>query len=90
MTLAVRALTTCKSCHAEMVWCVSTNGHRMPVDPEPVPDGNLIVVGTGRAPNGDVLDRVLVLGKGDVPLGDPPRFQSHFVTCPDARGWRRS
>lgn len=93
MSLAVRVSDHCKSCHAEIVWCATTKGHRMPVDPDPVPDGNMIVDGTGVVAVGhsmQTLDRVIVIGKNDVPLGDPPRYVSHFQTCPDAVGWRRA
>ena len=93
MSLAVNVTDRCRSCNATIVWCATTKGHRMPVDPVPVPDGNLIVDGTGVVSVGhgmQTLDRVLVVSKTDVPLGDPPRYVSHFVTCPDARGWRKS
>lgn len=83
------AAGACASCGASIMWCVSSKGTRMPVDPTPVADGNVILDGEGRAPNGELLPRAIVLGKMDAPLGDPERYVSHFVSCPDARGWRR-
>lgn len=89
MSFAVRCEGQCASCGAPIVWCATTRGNRMPVDPEPVADGNLLVDGTLDV-YGRTHDRVLVLTSHDVPLGDPPRYVSHFQSCPDAVGWRRA
>jgi hypothetical protein len=45
----------------------------MPVDPEPVAEGNVVLV--------DGL--AVVGGEGE------PRYTSHFATCPDAKRWRK-
>jgi hypothetical protein len=34
----------CRSCEAPIVWAKTANNRRMPLDPEPVPDGNVWVV----------------------------------------------
>lgn len=71
----------CNSCHADIAWVQTTNGKRMPIDPEPVVGGNLVV-----------RERI-----GQVPLAfytkpDPqtPRYVSHFVTCPQRNKWRKT
>jgi hypothetical protein len=35
-------MNSCKSCGAELEWAVTTDGHRIPLDRVPVPDGNII------------------------------------------------
>lgn len=80
----------CWSCKRTIEWAVSTKGKRMPLDVDPAEDGNVILDGEGIANNGERLPLAIVLGKGDVPLGDPVRRVSHFVTCPDADQHRRS
>ena len=69
-------MTTCKSCHAPIIWGYTINGRRMPLDPEPVSGGNL------------VLDGQKVRG---ATAEDAPglRRSSHFSTCPEAGSHRR-
>ncbi len=78
----------CRSCRSQVFWAVTSKGASMPVDVSPVADGDMIIDGEARASSGVMRPRVLVLSGGDVPLDDPPRFVSHFVTCPHATGWR--
>ena len=47
-------VSTCRSCGAAIVWAKTTTGKSMPLDAEPVPDGNIVlhegvayVTGTG-------------------------------------------
>jgi hypothetical protein len=72
-------MATCNSCHREIRWAKSaTTGKSMPLDPEPTPDGNLVVErGVFRAATAEDkrLHRDL--------------FVSHFSTCPQAEKWRR-
>jgi hypothetical protein len=35
-------MNVCKSCGAELEWAITTEGHRIPLDRVPVPDGNII------------------------------------------------
>lgn len=61
----------CRSCGQIIDWAITENGRRMPLDPDPVDTGNLVVVdGVAHPPR----------------LGDEelPRRVSHFATCPDA------
>jgi len=75
-------VTNCRSCDDPIVWVVTENGKRMPVDAEPV-----------RVRAGFTLDEPI----GDAPpLARWKRsddraeqlYVSHFSTCPQAREWR--
>lgn len=59
---------------------------KLPVDPDPVPDGNLAYVsGESRRPVLRTLDEVERLQRSD-----EPRYQAHFRSCPAAESFRRS
>ena len=78
-------MTTCKSCGAEIRYLKTAAGNTMPVDVEPVEDGNIIVHGE----NCTIITKAEVASR--VELGDAtPRFKSHFATCPQATHWRKS
>lgn len=78
--------TDCRSCHAPILWAVTGKGSSMPVDPDPVPDGNLELLDTrpGMQP------RVVVVDPQQPTLDERPRYVSHFVTCPNADQHRRT
>lgn len=78
-------MNTCRSCDASIVWADTSSGSRMPVDAEPVPDGNLVLTypSPGRA-------LALVVDPAQLLLDDPPRYRSHFATCPNADQHRRN
>lgn len=65
--------TTCRSCKQPIRFGLTEKGRRMPIDPQPVPDGNVVFIDE---------QNVRVLSAGEVV--DGPRFQSHFVSCPSA------
>lgn len=69
----------CRSCQAPIRWKLTEAGKRMPIDRDPVPDGNVVLLDG---------DRVHVLHADEV-ADDVPRYVSHFATCPNARGHRR-
>ena len=70
-------MSKCRSCGAAIIWCKTANGKAMPVDAEPVKDGNLCVTnGVAHAPT-----------EAD---GFGPRFKSHFGECPHAAKHRRA
>lgn len=77
-------MSSCRSCRAPIVWASTVNGRSMPVDRDPVPDGNLIL--TYPSP-GSAL--ALVVDPDQTMLDDPPRYVSHFVTCPNADQHRK-
>lgn len=75
--------TPCKSCGAKVIWCVTVNGKKMPVDTEPVHNGNILLRRRGDK------TMALYLSKEAQPRGDEHRYVSHFATCPHAKSHRR-
>jgi hypothetical protein len=71
----------CRSCGSKIIWAVTAAGKRMPLDPEPVHAGNIILRERARG-----LEPEAVYVKPDP---DESRYISHFVTCPQARKWRK-
>lgn len=74
---------TCRSCKAAIVWAETVNGKSMPVNAEPVDNGNLVLT-----PAMDPRDppQVRTLGRDEhAPM---PRYTSHFATCPQAIAFR--
>ena len=68
----------CSSCGAPIWWAQTDAGRRMPVDPDPVEDGNLRLTWQSALPCVTVD-----------PTFDGPRYRSHFVRCPAADRHRR-
>lgn len=96
----------CRSCNANVIWVIGEKADRktgqftrMPLDAEPVPNGNVVVVsgpdpilgeGFPEIPIARYLNRVeqaqlRPIGASEV----GPRFVSHFGTCPQAKNWRK-
>jgi hypothetical protein len=73
-------VSTCRSCQARITWLETVGGAKIPVDEDPTPDGNIIVVGT----------IAHVLGKLELAklAEGTPRYTSHCATCPQAGEWR--
>jgi hypothetical protein len=61
----------------------------MPVDPDPVPDGNLVLTPGGAAISSHDVPLAAVVDPAQPTLDDPPRYRSHFATCPNADQHRR-
>lgn len=61
-----------------MVVVGAESRRQMPIDAQPVPNGNIEPI-PGRT------DEVRVVK----PEPEVERFVSHFATCPDAKGWKR-
>jgi hypothetical protein len=72
----------CRSCGAKVFWVITQKNKRMPVDPEPVENGNLEIHDQGqyRPP---LAIYVSVKPPGVL------RHISHFVTCPNAKAHRK-
>jgi hypothetical protein len=68
---------TCKSCGADIIYATTMTGKTMPIDVEPSPKGNLVVI--------DGFCRVA----NDADQGRP-LYLSHFATCPDAPLFRHA
>lgn len=87
-------MTACRSCGAEIFWGTTKNGKREPIDFEPVAHGNIEIVASGETEDGvtAVLVRHLLKGEAESAtlFEPPPRYVSHFVTCPDAAKHRRA
>lgn len=68
-------MPTCSSCGAEILFCTTKNGKQMPVDPTPVPNGNLELDG----------ENVRVVK----PDPNVMRHVSHYATCIHAKQHRK-
>lgn len=92
---------TCWTCKAPIYWAVSdSTGTPIPVDAEPVPDGNVLLsLVTGREKRLKVKDGKVVrcaagvliahiVRKGEEVPADRNRYVSHFVTCGQSKEWR--
>jgi hypothetical protein len=74
----------CDSCQAAIIWCITVNAKAMPVDYEPAGGGNIALSWRG----GKILAEVLSVTRQATRVRGTLRT-SHFVTCPDARTFRR-
>lgn len=80
-------MSVCASCHLPIRWGVSeATGHRMPVNPEPHPMGNLRLTETGGDPQVSVFNTDIARA---VRQGGEPLYLSHHATCPFAATYRR-
>lgn len=78
-------MTLCTKCKKPVRWVYTESGRRMPLDPIPTADGNIVYWGEG-------TDRVRVLKKADEDdlfLSGLQRYKSHFATCPAADKLRK-
>jgi hypothetical protein len=71
-------ISECRTCKAEIIWTVTTNGKKMPVDAEPDAAGTFVLT---EGMNG-------VFAKVDNAYSGP-KHQSHFATCAHAAEHRR-
>jgi hypothetical protein len=75
-------MTECQSCHAPIRWVRTEKGKRMPLDADPCPDGNIVLVdGVAHVMKQEEL--------GDMFFRPGQRFKSHFATCAHAASHRR-
>lgn len=73
----------CRSCGAPVTWTLTVKGKRIPLNPEPVPDGNIVPV---------IIDgerRARVVTEANPAPDGVQRFKSHYATCPQADEWRK-
>lgn len=75
------ATTICRGCGAPIIWAVTPNGKRIPINPEPHPTGNIELDTTHRP------TRATVHSQG--PLGVDTLYLAHFATCPNADRFRK-
>ena len=69
----------CKSCKALIRFVTGPNGRSVPIDLEPVADGEYYLSGT---PIDSFLVRVADVAENEGNAGQP-RYTSHFKTCDD-------
>lgn len=74
----------CRSCGGAVWWVLTTAEKEMPLDVDPVADGNIEMTRIGRHWRAEVLPQAESLF--DV---GRPRWRTHFVSCPQAAQWRR-
>lgn len=79
-------MARCRSCEARIVWAVTPAGRRIPLDPDPVEGGNVLLAPAIASPSGAVA-RVLTNDERAAHVG--PLHVSHFATCPKAKAHRR-
>jgi hypothetical protein len=88
-------LARCRSCDSPIVWAITANDKRMPVDVDPVevrngfqlvdPDGAIVEFdGLEEVADDEDLRAVYVKAAPGQRL-----YTSHFATCPKAAQWRR-
>ncbi len=90
-------LSRCRSCEAAIIWTITTNGKRMPVDADPVASvrgfriDETLLDEAQMGFNDDDLKPgkdVLAIYVMDAAPGER-LYLSHFATCPDADQHRR-
>lgn len=85
----------CRSCGAPILWVVTENGKRMPLDAEPTEAGKVIIRMGGRGLPADAeLAHVETKEETEARLKarEPAArtaFMPHHATCPQGREWRR-
>ena len=70
-------MSTCRSCCKDIIWSETASGKKIPIDPEPVPSGNIMLECHG------------ALATVVAPRPDVKRHVSHFATCPNASSHRK-
>lgn len=76
-------VSKCQSCGAEIIWAMTQTNKRTLVDAKPVPNGNIYLV--HRGPDQPPL---AVHAKFSRPVGEVPKYRSHFASCRDRHKWR--
>lgn len=69
----------CRSCGAPIIWARTGDKRRMPVDADPVPDGNVQL-----DYRGGPVPYAIVWGPTHAWPAGTPRYRPHFASCPDA------
>jgi hypothetical protein len=63
----------CRGCGADIIWTVTENGHRMPIDPKR--EKRLILMGRQRSQEPIAMER--------------DTYIPHFATCPNVWDFRK-
>lgn len=78
----------CRSCGAPILWAETVKGKSMPIDPTPVPDGNIFLQVRQHLPPLAIYLTALELTAAQAEKRE--LFKSHFATCPEATKWRKN
>lgn len=81
-------VTNCASCKAPIIWSLDhKTGKRCPIDAEPLAGGNIRLTEREHMPPASAVVGAAI----DLfdPTDDGVRYYSHFVTCPNAKDWRK-
>jgi len=90
--------TRCRCCDAEIIWATTEKGKPIPVDSEPVADGNIrleerrhAVYGRGPLVREEIVLTAVYThpGEGSPFHGTSPLYVSHFATCQHSGEWRK-
>lgn len=73
-------MTPCRSCGAELIWCLTPSSRWMPVDREPVADGNVEINYEHQPPLAVVLTSTDL---AQARLEKIPLHKTHLSTCPN-------
>lgn len=76
-------MAECSSCGAPINWAKTIKGRPIPLDPDPVPQGNVIISEEGTAL---VYNTAAAIAPR---YADAPKYVSHFATCPNADEHRK-
>lgn len=84
-------MSSCRSCGAAIIWARTSRGNAMPVDAEPDRDGTLALVEDEHLCEltAHVVGKPTQIAYVDGELVEPPRYTSHFETCPNADAHRQ-
>ncbi len=89
--------SACRSCSSPIYWSITEKGKIMPVDREPVEDGNIrlmlrtVEANTLREEDSPINSLVSIYDTQKENLLDQydPRYVSHFSSCPQSFFWRK-
>lgn len=76
-------MSACRSCGARVTWLMTAVGKRIPVDEDPVANGNIVV------DQGLLCSVFRDAATAEQFCPGEPRYLPHWATCPDAPTWRR-
>ena len=86
-------MTTCKSCGASIIWVTTEKGKKMPLNEKSALNGNIILMHkkVRDPPIARYQNKREEKTRDDKrnPDAARTRYVSHFVTCPQAKGWRK-
>jgi hypothetical protein len=80
--MTTRVECSSPECSTEIIWTLTTNGKRMPVDAAPSKNGSFELDETGETPVARFVPKDQRAGRIDL-------HESHFSTCVDAGSFRR-